>query len=366
MALSIITVAADVTSLTLSIKDKADKSASAVTVQIGVGQGLSFRGDTICTDCGGSQFHIEIWNEFGVGYGEATPKKGANIAAGAAPIISVSPGPYVDNPSSQQPEYVMLTMENDDGICLSYVIASGNSAQWTLFGDLGYKCGADWYNSNQKVGDGTYTPKCVWLDKNHSNGLHYSGLALHMPDFAGDEQGKIDEYQEDPDTLCKSTRRMGFFPSMPDDGLPPFFLPPLNYTSTGADVDFNYVKDRPNSRIRRGELQQADSRLQRRDTSNPRPGHLIVSDNESPSAHELCESESSFGPDFVSTIEDTYCDMSAKKAYPLCDQSSVKEDCFDLDEQALRGSAGLRMQRGQGVPKSKKYVTTEHWEGTAV
>ncbi len=290
--------------------------------------------------------------------GEHAPGK-AKIAGGTVSTIQVNRGTGQDDPS-MQPEYVMLTMDNDDAICLTHVIASGNSAQWTWFGDLGYKCGADWYASNYKVGDGTYTPRCVWLDRNDSNTLRYAALALHMPDFAGDEQGKVKEYQSDPDTLCKSTRRMKFYPSMPDDGTPPFFLPPLNYTTDGADVDFNHVKDQPKSRVRRFEDEE-NSVLQKRGTSNPQPGHLVISGLDAHSANELCESGSSYGPDFVSTVENTYCDMSAKKSWPLCDQNGITERCFDLQKQTMRVPAGGKMRRGQAVAGAKKYATSEKW-----
>jgi len=315
---------------------------------------LSSTGDVLCGDCGGDVPHVAVWDEFGNGYGEVVPKKGDKIKLGGSKTFQVPRSPGIDE-SSQQPEYVMLTMDGDNAICFTHIIASGHSAQWTWFGDLGYKCCVDWYNNHFKFGDGTYVPKCVWLDKNHSDKLHFSGMALHMPDVAGSEQGKVNEYQKDPDTLCKSTRRMGFFPSMPDYGEPLMFLPPLNYTTDGADLDFNWVKDKVKSRARRSE-EQGNSLLRRRGTSNPQLRHLVVSGHEGHSAKDLCDSGSSYGPDFVSTVENTYCDMSAKKAWPLCDRNGVKDNCFDLQKQTMR--KGGKMRRDQGNPEAKKYVMT--------
>ena len=55
----------------------------------------------------------------------------------------------------------MLTMNERDAICVSMITASGNGAEWTWLGDMGKTCGADWFPSNFKIGDGTYTPDCV-------------------------------------------------------------------------------------------------------------------------------------------------------------------------------------------------------------
>ena len=358
MALSVITFGVDIATAVMTFGSLKEKAAPAISVQLGIGRGRSSTGADICGDCGGDTPFVAVWDEYGVGVGSVKPKKGDKMKEGETHDISV-PQWSANDQAGEQPSYVMINTDRDDGFCLSYVVASGNGAQWTWLGDLGYKCGAPWYNSNQVEGDGTYTPKCMWLDKNHSDGLKYSGLSLHMKDFAGDEKGKADEYQSDPDTLCKSSRRMAFFTSMPDDGKPGMFLPALNYTSDGADVDWNYVKDKPKSRVRRGEEMER-AMLQPRD-SNPQPGHLVVSSLEYHSGAELCNSATSYGPDFVSTAEKTYCDMSAKKAWPLCDQNSVTQNCFDLAKKVLRGPADGKVQRDQVPPPAKNYVTTEKW-----
>lgn len=48
---------------------------------------------------------------------------------------------------------------------------------------------------------------------------------------------------------------------------------------------------------------------------------LVVSTLPGSSAEDLCAHSNSMGPDFVSTKEKAFCDMSAKKLYPLCDVS---------------------------------------------
>lgn len=68
-------------------------------------------------------------------------------------------------------------------------------------------------------------------------------------------------------------------------------------------------------------------------------GQLVVSSQRSHNATELCDSETSFGPDFVSTEEGVFCSMSQKKTFPICghdrDSSEDIRICFDLEANAL-------------------------------
>lgn len=45
---------------------------------------------------------------------------------------------------------------------------------------------------------------------------------------------------------------------------------------------------------------------------------LVISEFTGHSAVEVCESESSWGPDFVSVVERVFCDMCLRRTYPLC------------------------------------------------
>lgn len=64
---------------------------------------------------------------------------------------------------------------------------------------------------------------------------------------------------------------------------------------------------------------------------------LVVSSKRSHTATELCESETSLGPDFVSTEEGVFCSMSQKKTFPICgrDSDPAADACFDLEANAL-------------------------------
>ena len=79
--------------------------------------------------------------------------------------------------------------------------------------------------------------------------------------------------------------------------------------------------------------------------------HLIASPHDTHSARELCESEHSHGPDFVSFSEGLFCDMDAKMHWPLCKESTTVEvgrelgGCYHWDTHSLVLEAGDAMAR---------------------
>ncbi|KAH6678616.1 hypothetical protein B0J14DRAFT_688722 [Halenospora varia] len=67
---------------------------------------------------------------------------------------------------------------------------------------------------------------------------------------------------------------------------------------------------------------------------------LVISEDTEHSAVDLCLSESSWGPDFVSVHEGVFCDMCERKTYPLCGGEGVNGSCFDLEGRVLVGVRG--------------------------
>lgn len=57
---------------------------------------------------------------------------------------------------------------------------------------------------------------------------------------------------------------------------------------------------------------------------------MVVSNLEGQSATELCRTEHSYGPDFVSLREGAYCNMDTGEVLPLC-TDEITEECFDVD-----------------------------------
>lgn len=70
-----------------------------------------------------------------------------------------------------------------------------------------------------------------------------------------------------------------------------------------------------------------------------RDGRLVVSSVPAHSADELCQHPMSRGPDFVSLMERTHCNMHTREVLPLCVEG-VTTGCFDLEAgTAERGSS---------------------------
>lgn len=139
---------------------------------------------------------------------------------------------------THQPQYVSLVMTQGDAICVSAIIANGNSATYTWTGDMGQKCGAEWYESNFAFGNSNVPPKCVWLDADHTNGIVASAVSIHMTDFTGALLGQYQERNSQGDDigdarLCKNSARMTFHRDW-KYGDWKVFEQPLRFNESGA------------------------------------------------------------------------------------------------------------------------------------
>lgn len=70
-------------------------------------------------------------------------------------------------------------------------------------------------------------------------------------------------------------------------------------------------------------------------TNSPHSSRLVISNNAQHTASGLCESESSFGPDFFNPADGTFCRMTDKTLWPVCDNSTAVDNCFHKDLQKL-------------------------------
>lgn len=328
MAGFLIDAVGTISSIIVPLIELPSKPAGAST-SFSIGIGGSINGDF---NAGGSVPHVAFWDVNGGRIAQYKGDENGHLNQNYDWTQSVDNDQTDPQGAPRQPEYVSVVAQETDAICISYIYASGNGAQYAWYGDMGYTCDADWYPSNFTVGDGHYQPKCVWIDSDHTNGLKARGLSLHFPDFTASQPGQQNEYNNNKDTLCKSDPRMGFWPDILPDSIIPFFSPPLIYNPDGSDVDTSLVINKPKRR-----RSVESPRLSKRGGRQLRPGHLIISNHQSHSAQELCESETSIGPDFVSTNESVFCDMAAKEWWPLC-SSTITTSCFELNTQTMEGN----------------------------
>ncbi|KAK7429152.1 hypothetical protein QQZ08_004367 [Neonectria magnoliae] len=88
-------------------------------------------------------------------------------------------------------------------------------------------------------------------------------------------------------------------------------------------------------------------------TTGPRFDEQLVMDNSSDHATtQLCESETSVGPDFLNIADGLFCRMSDKTLWPICDDATT-DGCFSLEEQQL-------VINGV-VQRTKKYSQVVTW-----
>lgn len=338
-------------------------------------------------NAGGSIPHIAIWDRDGNRIGQYKGDRNGHIDGSTSKSFTIEP--YQHGGKQAQPEYISIVMQENDAICISAVIATGNGAQWTWTGDMGYTCDAQWYNSQFPVGNTNNPPRCVWIDADHTNRCVAKGLSMHIRDFSGDA-ALVHQYTDDQRRLCQNSARMTFQPDITPDSIIPFFDPPLEYergdagksqdteASTGGslkrpdqgiDRKSRAYPDSPKMRIRDTGRKHARDTTPRDSTNianikNNRPDHLVISNIPGHSAKELCEHPSSLGPDFVSTVENIFCDMESGKWWALCD-ATHSDRCFDLEHQTMRGDgSGSKQARDEAsavpVPE-KQYKTSKEW-----
>ncbi|RDL30377.1 Uncharacterized protein BP5553_10255 [Venustampulla echinocandica] len=95
-------------------------------------------------------------------------------------------------------------------------------------------------------------------------------------------------------------------------------------------------------------------------------GQLVISEHSGHSAAEVCESKTSWGPDFISVVEGIYCDMCERRSYPLCNNKVVRAGggsangtCFHMESKQLRATSGRHSERSVPV---KRYHNVRYWK----
>ncbi|OAK98030.1 hypothetical protein IQ06DRAFT_226338 [Phaeosphaeriaceae sp. SRC1lsM3a] len=225
--------------------------------------------------------------------------------------------------------YVSIS-NNNDATCIAWITVKqfdgSFGGAWT--GDLGKACGQSWYASVEpagrykKEGDGPdaatgdeYVPACTWLDGDHTNDI---GAAALKFDTAAYGEKVSDTIGND---ACK-------------------------FTIFGSD---------------NGPIAAQPGR--RRRSSKDRPTwmteQLIVSNYTSHAAADLCNSATSWGPDFVG-VDGMFCDMGSKVLTPLCAAKSV-DGCVEIDEGSGTLNRSISVAKRAANVAHKSYKKIQHW-----
>jgi hypothetical protein len=86
---------------------------------------------------------------------------------------------------------------------------------------------------------------------------------------------------------------------------------------------------------------------------------LIISNYTSHTAADLCNSATSWGPDFVG-VDGMFCDMASKIMTPLCAAKEV-DGCVVVDEQAGTLTRRISVAKRAANVAHKSYKKIQHW-----
>lgn len=295
---------------------------------------------------------------------------------------------------SAQAWQLTLTSGGSNAVCVQFVeLAWQNSVISGFDGSWGKTCGQDWYFSESTWGmtsdNKAYRPECFWMDKGSTSSKQHPLEEMWADMEAVISGASVSGSNSSTATYCN--QQIMKFSSSTVDKKSNQVPAGLNKDATGSDAPPS-----KRSRIERYLPRAAPSAMPQpysNGTSTnitipasgngtfisanmtiPAAGNgtfisangtqtqLVVSDIESHSAKELCTHPRSRGPDFVSKMENLFCDMTSRKTYPLCTDTQAK-DCFSID------TAGKKMmKRGEDGTSAadqvhRDYHFVQHWQG---
>jgi len=347
-------------------KPRPSPNAISVTLVAG-GRNNTNKGSDPLT--GGNVPHVAVWDIAGQRIGQWNPHHDQKMGEDSiGPDIIIDP--KTKKNSNVDPYYILLSNSGTDAVCLASITIASAAVSTSFYGDTGYKCGQSWYLSGKPVGSNYETPRCVWLDGDGTNKINANAISFHISDFAPSTD-MITQYNDNQDTLCKSTPRFSFWSHLDPDSEIPIFDPPLEYvpdSSTGgpgADKDPSRVIDKTpfdkSVKTYKGQASykrslKSSRHRARAQSSNPDPTHLIITNHPGHDIRDVCEHPNSVGWDVVSTVDNIYCDMETRQLYPVC-VAGTRDACFDMTTKTIRAPAGKR----DISVSNKQYATSDEW-----
>lgn len=130
---------------------------------------------------------------------------------------------------------------------------------------------------------------------------------------------------------------------------------------TGSPGQGPCCYDKKRTKRQQEQQQQQEPQPQPQPRSPSLAKTLISSPREKHSAIELCASETSYGPDFVSRSERVFCDMGTKVAWPLCGSGgAVMGEGEEEEGECYRWETHSLVTGGEHV--ARNYEKVEEWE----
>ncbi|KAF1981686.1 hypothetical protein K402DRAFT_386033 [Aulographum hederae CBS 113979] len=264
-----------------------DPTGATIQIKAGLGDGES-------SNLGGTIDHVyayDINNKF---LGQSGSCKIGN--AGGFCKVSID-----QNDKGVQADFVSVANGND-ATCIAWVsvtqLDERPGGAWT--GDVGSACGVDWYYGNQLAGtinNGDWRPRCAWIDGDHTNDFKFAAMKFRVRAYGELSQSTLDENRD-----CSSTI-MGA-----DNG-------PINDAPAKAKKTKRggSLAAKPKKRATKARLAWMKNRL-------------VQSSFDQHSAETLCNSETSWGPDFIGA-DGKFCDMETHTLHDVCDGTGNATGC---------------------------------------
>ncbi|KAI1174387.1 hypothetical protein F4777DRAFT_554382 [Nemania sp. FL0916] len=253
----------------------------------------------------------------------------------------VQPGTYGDVNVDyrwiyQFPLAYTLFSANTDAICIAYTaVVCEMTPRMVWFGDWGWYCGGSWYHSNVLVGD-QKGHKCFWIDANGDQ--PQTGFQVHWANFT--QRINSIPVPEDPaakkaraDEICKT--KYVFHMSENDDPHTIFVNNPIEQNPDPGDNIHPSHSKRGYGPPKSSKSAKFRSRKNKKSTSSRMSNHLVISGTEKHSSRTLCDSDTSWGPDFLNMETGTFCRMTDKTHWSVCDGAKTTDNCFNTDLKAL-------------------------------
>lgn len=182
-------------------------------------------------------------------------------------------------------------------------------------------------------------PDCFWIDGN--NDQPQSGFQVHWPEFFNPQGNDL------PSDPKEQADKINYFCNQG----PPFKM--YNYADTKDPHSITYwtIQDKrsedgleeretaiaygPPSEAHSARFRRGSAHYPRNNGTNPHANRLVMSNKQQHTAQGLCDSDTSYGPDFVNVADGTFCRMSDKTQWPVCDGAAIVDNCFNAESMKL-------------------------------
>ncbi|KAH9893726.1 hypothetical protein F4778DRAFT_748325 [Xylariomycetidae sp. FL2044] len=341
-------------SFALSQKEPLEHEHAFVRIQVG----LDGNTNDSLKNAGGHVPEIRLYDEYGHEIGRAPGHKHDKVGSGSMREVKIHQS------VGSQAVYTMFSATHNDAICVAFAsITWTDSLEWSVAGDLGTLCKANWYYSNVYVGleEGKKRHKanCFWIDEDGSSGIQDTGFTVYWPHVTySNIEGAFKDLKADKSMNETERKRLGEkHDSFICESGPPFNV----YQNCEEHQPYFWQDGKPPvgwkdwNGVPSVNKRDATARLEGiKKAQEKHRDRLVKTDEESHSIARICGSETSLGPDIVNTLEGLFCRMSDKTLWPVC-SSDVEVDCFDSDVLQLR-ETGITAEEQQAYRRVDDWV----------